>query len=404
MAILKIAYKGFNKYRKRRKNLTVVLSGTFLLIFVFSALFSTINDNLRTFWVKDTCGGDFIVSKDLDFFDLGTQVPFENHFSYNRFLETNRKIEARVSPHLRTGVLLENRITNDSAPCMLTGLDLAREKQINDYIKLSEGRFFNPGKNEIILPEALAADIGAKRGEQIIIYANTKDGYQNYDLYQVVGYLELPPSAGILGQNVAFMPIDKIRELVMTENDTVSELLYQKKAFSLYIGLNRANLYKVIDGLASYSVVRSLSLAFRFMAIVIFILVIVFAVSSIYHNIALMSLERTGEIGIYLTYGAKPGWIRKLFLMELVLYTLFCSLFGAVLSYLAVTGINGLGIYPIDTATEMLMASSHFLMKISPASFGLTGLIMLGLVILGSIRPIWKSTGSERIIDLFFYQ
>ena len=70
MALFNIAYKGFTKYRKRRKNLTVVLVGAYLLIFFFSSLFATINRNLWNYWVKDLIGGNIIAAKSVKMLDV----------------------------------------------------------------------------------------------------------------------------------------------------------------------------------------------------------------------------------------------------------------------------------------------------------------------------------------------
>ena len=228
---------------------------------------------------------------------------------YHKFLRENPGLATRVAPQLRVGALLENKTTDDSNPCIITGLDLGRQRRLNDFLKISDGRYFTPGKKEIVLSEAVALNIKAKIGEKIVIYIITKDGYPNFDLLTVVGFVKRESAAMDAGQYIAYMSIEQVRELMMTDKDSVSELLYVDPGNHNLIGLNGP--YRMMSGMAALSIVRSLSLAFNFLKIIIFLLIFSLAISSIYHNVVLMSMERYGEIGVYLTYGAKPAWNPK---------------------------------------------------------------------------------------------
>lgn len=401
MALLRIAYRGFMKYRKRRNNLTVVLSGAFFLVFFFISFFATIHQNLWRYWIQDFIGGDLIVSRNLDQqFDIFTPVPPSHYFDYQQFLKNNHAFAGKVSPHLRFAALLENKITNDSTVSIVIGLDPEKDAALGHQLRISEGRPFKPDQKEIVLSETAASNINAKIGDQIIIYAKTKDGYLNYDLFKITGYFDLSSAASLLGQKIAFLPLAKTRELLMADSG-VSELLYTGTKGSIFAGLNQRRLYQKVSGLDSFSFVRSLSLAFRFLALVIFLLIFAFAISSIYHNVTLMNEERMGEIGVYLTYGAKPLWIRKLFLLELTIYTMYCALLGSIVSWLALVFLNSLGIYSIDIATEVIMSTTHFIFRIDFRMFLGSFFILWGLVILGSLRPVWKSSGSRRVVGLF---
>jgi ABC-type lipoprotein release transport system permease subunit len=399
MALFNIAYNGFKKYRKRRKNLTIVLVGAFLLIFFFSSLFATIHRNLWNYWVKDLIGGNIIASNAVKTFDVYSPPKPDNFISYQKFLRENPGLAAKVTPQLRAGALLENKATNDSNSCIITGLDLKKQRRLNDYLQISEGRYFKPGKKEIVLAESVALNIKAKIGEQIIVYIITKDGYPNFDLLTVVGFVKRQSAAMNVGEYIAYMAIDKVRELMMTDDDAVSELLYVNQGSHNIIGLHGP--YKMYSGMSAISIVRSLSLAFSFLEIIIFLLIFSLAISSIYHNVILMVTERYSEIGVYLTYGAKPAWVRKIFLLELMLYAFYCSILGGIFSWGLIYGINSLGIYPIDLATEILLATNHFTITINGTMFAVSFVILLILVILGSLRPIWQATSSQQVIGLF---
>lgn len=400
MSLLRIVWAGWKKYRKRRRNFTVVLIGGYFLLFFFITLFSTINENLRTYWVKDFIGGDFIVNAESPSYDLFNPIPSEHYFTYGDFLHNEPQLKERVAPRLRVGVLLEGRTSGDSTTCILIGVDPEAERKLNDHLVVTEGRVFSPGTKKIILPEVVATNIGVGLGDEIIVYLMTEDGYLNYDLLTVEGYLGLSFAAAWFGQDIGFIPLDLARELLLTSKDTVSELLYVPSGGGLFSGLHRSH-YRRVEGAAAFSIARALYLAYRFLAFALYIPVFAFILSVVYHNVVLLNAERVKEIGVYLTYGARPFWLRRLFLLELIFYTAYCAVFGGAFSHLMVKGINSLGFYPIDIATEVLMASDHFVMKTKPINFCLTFIILWGLVLVGSLRPIWEATATRRVIELF---
>jgi ABC-type lipoprotein release transport system permease subunit len=399
MAFLKMAYTGFQRFRKRRKNLTIVLIVCVSLVFFFVSLFSTENRNLHNFWVNSFIGGDIIISRDYKNFDFNNPTPPEFYFRMNQFLQGNRYIEQNVAPHLRVGALLESKKSTNSIPCLIIGANIQKEQKINKGLSVLDGRFPKPGKNEIILSEYVAANLNVKVGDQVIIYAITKEGYINFDLFTLVGYLSLSLAEQSNNQLKAYISIDKLREFTLTSPDTVSELLYKRD--NTFFSWNLKGPYRIINGLRSFSTVRSIYLGFMFIEIVIFILLFSICINSIYQNIILSNIEREKEIGVYLTCGATPTWIRKLMILELIIYVGFCTLIGCIISFLIITGINALGIYSIDVPTELLMSCPHFIMRTDLPIFIETLVIFIFLVSVSSIKPIWKSTQIYRVVNLF---
>lgn len=395
-----IARKGWGRYRKKGKSLTVTLSGVFFIITFFISLFSAINENLWKYWVDDFIGGHFIIDENVENYDFFHPLPPEYFFSYREFLETNPELESLVAPHLKTGALLESRETQDSVDCIITGIDLEKETGLNDHIRICKGRFFQPGMNEIIVPESIGLTIGAELGDEIVIFFITEQGYFNYDLFTIVGFIDISPAASYFGQYSGFVPIDTLRGLLMSSEDTVSELLYVPGRRGFYSRFRRPG-YRIVDGLFSFSVARAFSLAFKFLEYILFLLIFSFVVTVIYHNVVLINEERITEIGVYLTYGAGPYWVKSLMFLEIMIYTAYCALWGGIVSWLFLRGINSLGIYPIDMATEIVMASTHFTLRTGWDVFLRAFLVLLFLVGLGSYRPIWKMANSSRVVGLF---
>lgn len=400
MALLRIAYAGFLRYRKRRRNFTIILIGGYFLIIFFLSFFNTVNRNLQEFWVKDYVGGDIIVAKKLKQYDFMQPVAPEHYFRYTQFLTANPAFRNQVSPCLRVGALLESKTNGRSLYCIMNGVDLKNKRGLERQLDIIEGRLFRSDQFEVVLPEAIAASLKAKLGDSIVIYVVTPDGYYNFELIKVVGFLNVSFAVeNIANQTMIFMPLNKMRELTTVGADEVSELISVKKA-----GLFPAQLhsdYRKVNGVTSFSIVRSLHFAFYFLEIVILLLILAITLSSIYHNVVLMNSEREKEIGIYLTSGAGPFWIRKLMFYELLIYSAYCSVWGGLLGCSAIIGFNSLGIYPINNISHLLLGASRFEITNQPGMYAVTFLVMLVMMFGGSVRPIWKATGKVRIMDLF---
>lgn len=399
MALVQIALAGFKRYRSRRRNFTVIIIGSYFLICLFMLFFRTVIRNIDQFWVADYVGGDLIVSKTNKTYDFTRPVPPEQFFRFSQFLSRNPTYRNRVSPCLRIGALIERQIYGQSSYCIVNGIDLQNQQGFVRQLQLFEGRMFNSNRNEVVLPKQMAENLSITLGDSLIIYVITKDGYLNFDLLQVVGLLDISlPAQTFFSQTMVYMPLAKLQELMTVDQDQVSEAVVFKKPGLLGRPL-RGN-YKLIKGVTSFSLIRSLFFAFRFLEAVILFLIFVMAFCAIYHNVGLMNVEREKEIGVYLTSGAKPAWIRWLMNYELLIYTVYCSLWGGLLTLLVVTGVNSLGIYPDDIPMKLLMACSHFSIGNHPGIYLLAFLIVLFLMITGSLRPVWRATENTRIIEL----
>lgn len=400
LSVFRVARKGWTRYRRKGKSLTLALSGVFFLLVLFLSLFSTLRQNLWDYWVEGFVGGHLITAGSVEDYDLFHPLPPEDYFSYREFLAANPSLAGMVAPHLKTGALLENRETQDAIDCIITSIDLAQETGLNDHIKIKRGRFFTPGTKEIILPENIAVALGVELGDEVTVFLLTEQGYFNYDLLTIVGFVDLSLAASYFGLFRSFVPIDTLRELMFCGEDTVSELLYVPGGRGSLSGFGRPG-YRMINGIESFAQVRAFSWAFKFLEFIFSFLILSFAVTVVYHNVVLINEERTAEIGVYLTYGASPSWIKTLMFMENMLNTAYCALWGGAAGWFCLRGINNLGLYPVDAAMEILMATSHFTLRSGWDLFLKAFLILLFLAGLGSYRPIWRVAESRRVVGLF---
>lgn len=361
--------------------------------------FQTAYQNIYRFWVADYVGGDVIVSKNARAYDFLHPLPLERDFDFRKFINHNPAFKEKVSPCLRVGAMLASKTSGNSLYCVVSGIDLRDKKGFTKQLSLFEGRMFDAHRNEVVLPREVAYSLDMQLGDYLVIYVKTKDGYQNFDLFKVVGYLNISlPARTFYSQTMVYMSLAKLRDLVTVDSDRVSEIIVLKKP-----GLFGAPLrgdFQRISGYISFSQIRSLFYAFCFMEIVILCFVFMMAFCAIYHNVGLMNAEREKEIGIYLTNGANPFWIRRLMFCELVIYTFYCSIWGGLMSLLVVVGVNNAGLYPDDIPTRFMMACSHFTIDNRWESYLVSFLIILSLMIIGSFGPIWRATENTRVNEL----
>jgi ABC-type lipoprotein release transport system permease subunit len=400
MALMQIAFAGFKRYRNRRRNFTVIIIGSYFLICIFLLFFRTAYQNIYRFWIVNYIGGDIIVSKNTKPYDFLHPVPLERNFHFRKFIQKNPSFKERVSPCLRVSAVLASKTSGDSVYCVVNGIDPQDKKGVVKLLNIQQGRLFNNHSNEVVLPRELGYRLGIQLGDTLAIFVIAKDGYMNCDLFKVVGYLNIAlPAQIFFNQSMVCMPLAKLREFVIADPDQVSEVIVYKKA-----GLFGAPLvgnFRQISGFTSFTWVRSLFYAFCFLETIILCLIFVMAFCAIYHNVGLMNVEREKEIGIYLANGAKPFWIRRLMFYELLIYSIYCSLLGGLLSLLVVIGVNNAGIYPNDVPTKLFMACLHFTIDNHWATYLLSFLIILLLMIIGSCGPIWRATENTRITELF---
>lgn len=401
---MQLALAGFKRYRNRKKNFTVITIGSYFLICIFMLFFRTVYQNIHQFWISNYVGGDIVVSKDIRAYDFQHPLSPQQYFGFHQFIHNNPAFKERVSPCLRVGASLEAKGIGRPIYCLVNGIDLRNKKGFVKQLKLLDGRIFNNHRNEVVIPEQLAYRIGVGLGDSLIIYIITKDGYQNFDLLRVVGFLDISlPAQTFYSQTMIYMPLAKLRELVMSGPDQVSEVVVYKKAGlfgALPLPLLRGN-FQQISGFTSFSLVRSIFYAFCFLEVIILFLIFAMAFCAIYQNVGLMNIEREKEIAIYLTTGAKPFWIRRLMLYELFIYTVYCSIWGGLLSLLFIAGINSLGIVPDILPMKLLLACMHFIIGNHWGTYLIAFFIILLLMITGSLGPVWRATGNIRISALF---
>lgn len=402
---LKIAFKGFLKFRKKRKNLTLVLIGAFFLILFLISLFTTLFSNIEDYWGKMLLGDGAIVLKDYKNYKVFKPPKKEYYFSFKEIDEDLKKIKGiNFSKRFRLFALIEGYNSEKQQPMLLIGMEASKERAIIPNVKLAEGRFPQNGKNEICLFLEGTGSLVVDVGDTVIIYAQNFEGYMDYDLLKVVGIVEPGEVQYFYGSDfVAFIPLSFATSIKGVEKDCVADVVFSGDGFfkKLMLRYLIPAKFKVVSMWESEEAPLTMRWIFNFLLWVLLILIAGVVFSSIYHNVYLMIIERYKEIGVYLTFGASRRWILKVWLGELTFYCLYCSIIGGICSTLLILGINSLQIYADSVQMEVFMCTSQFLIHLLPKYYLYSFFILLSIVLMAAIHPILRGVNEGVIVKLF---
>ncbi len=388
--MLKLAWKGFRRYRKRRKNLTVVIVCSCVLLLFFWSLFSQINANMRKFWMDRFVGGNIIINSDVKYYDFYTPISMDHVFSFSGLQKRLLGNKAILAPRLRTVALFEKK---QEQPLITIGIVPEVEQELGNHIRVTKGKWCRSGKKEVMLTSGTARTIGVTIGDKVVFTVKTHNGYPSYERLTVVGFVSFGTVGFAFGSNIAYMPLDELQELTLLDSDSVNEVVTNSDLVKHKLGEN----YRFVPGTSAFSMSRLISIGVRAAGLLLLIVLGTFLFQTVAHNIVIMLDERMREIGVFLTFGARPSWIRCIMALELFLYALYCMVLGSVLGTLLIWGFNSLGFYSVDIATEILMSSSHFVISLYARYYVICFAVISLLLGLAASISIVRNTARKSI-------
>ncbi len=395
-ALFSLVAAGFRRYRKKRKNLTVVLSAVFFLMFLFMNFFHVLGGNLDSYWIGALNGGDVAVLGRESRVDMMTPVDPGKFFMAADFLEHNRGLENLASPRLRFGAMLGPQKGTEELEqqLVLIGIHEDAEKKLLPGISIKEGNGFSGRENEIILPQAIAGNLGVQVGEDVVVAAKTVGGFYTMEKATLVGLQDVPATSFIFGIYSGYVPMALARRLLDTQ---LSSEMVLKPGYAHSV----KGEFRLSPALFTMSVSRAMSMAYLFLQWIVILFLGVFCSGIVYQNIVLLNEERVAEIGIYLSYGASPAWIQSLMYAELAVYALYCAMIGTVAGAAVMGGLTTLGMSPVDMVTDVMMGGKELNLWPGPGVWLACTALLLAFVLAAASIPVLKATRSTAIVGLF---
>ena len=267
--------------------------------------------------------------------------------------------------------------------------------------RVVDGRFLRRGgEREIVLGGRLAEVLGASIGDEVLLYGIAYSLETAYDLFRVVGVLQLPEAE--MDRSLALISLDEAQRFFVY-GDRVSEVAVVVDD-SDAVSAVAANLRRVLpsanaevhtwrETMAEIEQVLLLDKAGMYLTLGILVVVVGFG---ILNTILMAVLERQRELGVVLALGLRPGAVFRVVYLE----SLFLALFGLAIGVaVAVPLVAYLQSHPIPvTSGEAMEAFAMF--GIEPAftwklragnPLGTMGAI-LAVALLAALYPAVKAS------------
>ncbi len=220
----------------------------------------------------------------------------------------------------------------------IIGIDPVLEERATRFEQsLTAGRAFSsPAATEIILGDALARNLGAAPGGEVVLVTQGADGSLADAKYSLVGLVDTGDLA--TNRSTAYLPIGTARNLLVLD-DRVHEIVVIARSLKRVAALDAA-LGRALAGLPldiqpwqvfAKSFYTAMQAKLKGNNVVLLVLFIVVAIGVL--NTALMAvLERRREYGVLRAVGTRPRQIFALIVLETLFLASLSVVVGAVVS------------------------------------------------------------------------
>jgi putative ABC transport system permease protein len=273
------------------------------------------------------------------------------------------------------------------------GVDPMKDPAL-DNLHVREGKpLAGDGPNRVLMGVGLAANLGVRTGDTIVLLVNTSSGGINA-VEASVGGLSFTAMKAI-DDVILRIPINMARDLLrvsgshvwvtsLEHTDLTDQTIAQLKSddslrnFEIVPWTRLADFYN-----------KTVDLFSRQMGVVKLIIAVII-VLSISNTMTMSVMERTLEIGTAMALGVRQRRILALFVMEGVLLGAIGGIGGVTIGYLLATLASTIGI-PMPPAPGMTTGFTAAII-VTPRIIGEALVIALVTTLLASLYPAWRAS------------
>jgi len=273
------------------------------------------------------------------------------------------------------------------------GVDPEKDSSTQGLDILSGQPLSNDDPKGIQMGAGLAANLGVKAGDTIVLMANTATGSINAVEAHVRGLSATSMKA--YDDTMLRVTLGTARELLRTQGAHLWVLALRDTdmttAATAYMRQQPAlNSYEIVPWTQLADFYNKTVELFSRQVGVVKLIIAAIIVLSISNTMTMSVMERTVEIGTAMALGIRRRRILALFLMEGGLLGAIGGLFGVTLGYLLASAISAIGI-PMPPAPGM---SRGFIagIIITPSIIFQALLLALSTTLLASIYPAWRAS------------
>lgn len=392
-----------NVWRNRRRTALTVAATVFavFLVVFFVAMSAGMHEKMIEDSVRVHSGHLAVSGKGwLEQRTMERFVPLDAELL--RALESAQGVEG-VAPRILGFALLSKG--DATRGVVVQGVDPEREGSVSTLpSRLVRGRFLPPDvPRGIVLGGQLAAHVDARIGDEVLLYSIAYSLETAYELFEVVGILDLPDPS--LERSLAVIALADAQEFFVygdrvTEVALLAESAARGEALAARL---EERLPAMVDAPVEVNPWQELmpeleQLIFlddAGMVIMLAILVVVVAFG-ILNTILMSVLERRREFGVLLALGLRPAAIFRLVYLESMLLAALGVALGLALAIPAVLWFQG---HPVPLAGEAMgQAAELFGMepvltwKLKPKNPAGSALTIFAVAALAALYPALKAS------------
>jgi putative ABC transport system permease protein len=274
------------------------------------------------------------------------------------------------------------------------GVDPMPEALLSRSVTIVRGKALSPQHPKgIILGQGLAANLGVKPGDTVVLMANTLSGAINAVEAQVAGLFATITKA--YDDAALRVPIPMARELLrVSGSHSYALVLDRTESTDAVVRALRERLPgEALEFVPWYQLAdfynKTAELFSRQVAVLRLIIAVII-VLSISNTMMMGVLERTSEIGTAMALGMRRSGILRQFLTEGALVGLFGGVAGLALGYAAAKLISAIGI-PMPAPPGMAFGYTAGIMTSWPMAFEALALAVTTTLI-ASLYPAWRAS------------
>ena len=408
--IFKIAIRNLLRYKRRTLMTSLLIVIGIVLVIVFSGV-SVSFKSMMIGSITDSMLGHLQIHNkgyvsSIDNLPLHLNMDERNIKWLETLFEKQSDMIEAYSYRIKFGAMLSN--FRETTNIRLTAVEPEMENNACPrLVERIKGEIQDPGEfieqGKIIIPENLAKGLKLKKGDEVVLVANNKDGSVN-GVSLVVSYI----IEGLIGPSGrdGFVHIDDAKTLLRIQGNEINEVVIRLKNQDKLDGFNK----QFGDALAQFknkqdtpvfelhtwadlTPFSTIAAIVDLLIITVKIILIAIVLVSIL-NVMMMSVyERVSEIGTISAIGTVPSKILWLFMAEGFSLAIISTIIGNIIGVLTLLLINLLRFhFSFGRMKNILLETS-----IAPADLMTVSLIVIFIAIISSLQPALKASRMQPV-------
>jgi ABC-type lipoprotein release transport system permease subunit len=286
----------------------------------------------------------------------------------------------RAAPRAQAFVLAS--VGERSFGAAVVGVDFAAEAEVVSFFERLQGGALPAADDEVVIGEAMARNLGAAIGDELILLGTAKEGGIGALALRISGLFrtgQVDLDRTLVFTHLAtvqngFALGDEVHAVVLRFDDVEQVAAYQQALSPL---LPAETIFRPWQQLLP-EVVQGIELD-RVSAMLFYGAILVLVTFSVVNTFIMVVFERTREFGMLLALGTRPAMIMRLVQVEALLVWVLGTAIGLLLSNIVVGWAAAVGI-PLggleDTLGQYFMPSRLY-PAVSTASLTLSPVVLL---------------------------